>query len=162
MPQTSQNPLPHDLSPWGMFVAADIVVQAVMLGLLFAAVLTWVVWLAKTWELRGANRQARAALTALRQASSLAEAGDDLAVLHLTQVNYKTGAVHDMAALTAAAQAQRQGEGDRRAEQGGDNPGGMADEAKVVEEPVVEQPTAVVVPSEEPPAVSPLRATTTS
>mgnify|MGYP002651340058 FL=1 len=77
MPQTSQNPLPHDLSPWGMFVAADIVVQAVMLGLLFAAVLTWVVWLAKTWELRGANRQARAALTALRQASSLAEAGDD-------------------------------------------------------------------------------------
>ena len=38
--------------------------------------------------------------------AAIAEAGDDLAVLHLTQVNYKTGAVHDMAALTAAAQAQ--------------------------------------------------------
>lgn len=38
--------------------------------------------------------------------AALAEAGDDLAVLHLTQVNYKTGSVHDMAALTAAAQAQ--------------------------------------------------------
>ncbi len=38
--------------------------------------------------------------------AALAEAGDDLAVLHLTQVNYKTGRVHDMAALTAAAQAQ--------------------------------------------------------
>lgn len=38
--------------------------------------------------------------------AALADAGDDLAVLHLTQVNYKTGRVHDMAALTAAAQAQ--------------------------------------------------------
>ena len=31
--------------------------------------------------------------------------GDDLAVLMLTHVNYRTGAMHDMAALTAAAQA---------------------------------------------------------
>lgn len=38
--------------------------------------------------------------------AAIAAAGDDLAVLHLTQVNYKTGRVHDMAALTAAAQAQ--------------------------------------------------------
>ncbi|MCX7298066.1 MAG: tonB-system energizer ExbB, partial [Hyphomicrobiales bacterium] len=33
--------LPRDLSPWGMFVAADIVVKAVMLGLAFASVLSW-------------------------------------------------------------------------------------------------------------------------
>ncbi|MDQ0349957.1 hypothetical protein J2S76_004413, partial [Ancylobacter vacuolatus] len=31
-------PLPHDLSPWGMFLAADWVVKAVMIGLAFASV----------------------------------------------------------------------------------------------------------------------------
>ena len=35
---------PHDLSVWGMFVAADWVVQAVMVGLVFAALLTWAVF----------------------------------------------------------------------------------------------------------------------
>ena len=39
--------LPRDLSPWGMFMAADIVVKAVMVGLAFASVLTWTIWLAK-------------------------------------------------------------------------------------------------------------------
>ena len=32
--------LPQDLSPWGMFVSADVVVKAVMIGLAFASVLT--------------------------------------------------------------------------------------------------------------------------
>src|SRR3569832_1148918 len=35
--------LPRDLSPWGMFMAADIVVKAVMVGLAFASVLTWTI-----------------------------------------------------------------------------------------------------------------------
>ena len=39
--------LPRDLSPWGMFMAADIVVKAVMIGLVFASVLTWTIWFAK-------------------------------------------------------------------------------------------------------------------
>ncbi len=69
--------LPHNLSPWGMFVAADVVVQVVMLGLLFAALLSWIVWLAKSWELRGARRKAQAALTVLRSSASLDAAGDD-------------------------------------------------------------------------------------
>ncbi len=43
--------LPHDLSPWGMFLSADIVVKAVMIGLAFASVLTWTIWLAKAIEL---------------------------------------------------------------------------------------------------------------
>ena len=38
--------LPRDLSPWGMFVNADIVVKAVMVGLVFASLLSWTVWLA--------------------------------------------------------------------------------------------------------------------
>jgi biopolymer transport protein ExbB len=44
--------LPRNLSPWGMFVGADIVVKAVMVGLAFASLVTWTVWLAKTIELR--------------------------------------------------------------------------------------------------------------
>jgi len=37
--------------------------------------------------------------------AAIAEAGDDFALVHLTQVNYKTGLVHDMAAITRAAHA---------------------------------------------------------
>ena len=33
--------LPRDLSPWGMFTSADIVVKAVIIGLAFASVVTW-------------------------------------------------------------------------------------------------------------------------
>ena len=33
--------LPRNLSPWNMFVNADIVVQAVMVGLAFASLVTW-------------------------------------------------------------------------------------------------------------------------
>ena len=42
--------LPRNLSPWNMFVNADIVVQAVMVGLAFASLVTWTIWLAKTIE----------------------------------------------------------------------------------------------------------------
>ncbi len=53
---------PHDLSVWGMFVAADWVVQAVMVGLVFAAVLTWGVFAAKSLELAATVRRQRQAL----------------------------------------------------------------------------------------------------
>ena len=58
--------LPRDLSPWGMFMSADIVVKAVMIGLAFASVVTWTVWLAKTIELSWpARRGCAQALQAL-------------------------------------------------------------------------------------------------
>src|SRR5258707_14543140 len=38
--------LPRDLSVRGMFLNADPVVKAVMIGLVFASVVTWTVWLA--------------------------------------------------------------------------------------------------------------------
>jgi biopolymer transport protein ExbB len=66
--------LPRDLSPWGMFVAADIVVKAVMIGLVFASVLTWTIWFAKTIELMAARRRLRAAIDALNAARSWSEA----------------------------------------------------------------------------------------
>ena len=66
--------LPHDLSPWGMFTGADLVVQAVIVSLAFASVLTWTVLLAKSLELLAATRRQHAALTAVDAARSLADA----------------------------------------------------------------------------------------
>src|SRR5262245_17789002 len=57
--------LPRDLSPWGMFMSANIVVKAVMIGLIFASVVTWTISLAKGIEVLLAKRKARAALRAL-------------------------------------------------------------------------------------------------
>ena len=68
--------LPHNLSPWGMFVGADVVVQAVMVGLAIASVLTWTVALAKSVELAAAGRAARGLLGRITAARSLCEAGE--------------------------------------------------------------------------------------
>ena len=73
-PPPSPLTLPRDLSPWGMFMAADIVVKAVMVGLAFASVLTWTIWFAKAFELLAARRQLRRAIEALNEARSLADA----------------------------------------------------------------------------------------
>ena len=66
--------LPRNLSPWGMFLNADIVVKAVMVGLAFASLVTWTVWLAKTIELRSARRLALRRIRMLEAGDSLAEA----------------------------------------------------------------------------------------
>jgi biopolymer transport protein ExbB len=66
--------LPRDLTPWGMFMATDVIVKTVMIGLVFASVLTWTIWLAKTLELIGARRRLARAHEVLESARSLAEA----------------------------------------------------------------------------------------
>jgi biopolymer transport protein ExbB len=66
--------LPHDLSPWGMFMAADWVVKAVMIGLAFASLVTWTVWLAKSLEIAGARARARRGLKHIVAAASLPDA----------------------------------------------------------------------------------------
>ncbi|MDI1344693.1 MAG: tonB-system energizer ExbB [Pseudolabrys sp.] len=68
--------LPRDLSPWGMFVAADIVVKAVMLGLAFASVLSWTIWFAKAIELMAARRKLRHAIDARARARNWDEAAE--------------------------------------------------------------------------------------
>jgi biopolymer transport protein ExbB len=71
----SPNPLlPHNLSPWGMFLNADIVVKAVMVGLAFASLVTWTVWLSKTIELRIATRLARRQIWMLEAGGSFPDA----------------------------------------------------------------------------------------
>ena len=67
--------LPRDLSPWGMFMAADIVVKAVMVGLAFASVLTWTIWFAKAIELMTARRRMRAEILSLVQVRTWNEVG---------------------------------------------------------------------------------------
>jgi biopolymer transport protein ExbB len=66
--------LPRELTPWGMFWSADIIVKLVMLGLTLASVLTWTIWLVKTFELLSARRGLDRAQQALTTARSLAEA----------------------------------------------------------------------------------------
>jgi biopolymer transport protein ExbB len=66
--------LPRDLSPWGMFMSADIVVKAVMVGLAFASVLTWTVWLVKAYELFTLKRRLRAGIAELADCRTLAQA----------------------------------------------------------------------------------------
>ena len=69
------NPLlPRNLSPWGMFMHADIVVKAVMIGLAIASLATWTIWLAKTVELRVAKRRARRRMKMLESGRHLAGA----------------------------------------------------------------------------------------
>ncbi len=73
--------LPRDLSPWGMFLNADPLVKAVLIGLASASVATWTVWLAKTIELTRARRNVRGALRVLIAARRLPEAVDRLATI---------------------------------------------------------------------------------
>jgi biopolymer transport protein ExbB len=70
--------LPRDLTPIGMFMAADKIVKTVMIGLALASVLTWSVWLAKTIELAGAKRRLRRDLAIVEQALSLRQSCDEL------------------------------------------------------------------------------------
>jgi biopolymer transport protein ExbB len=68
--------LPQDLSPWAMFLHADIIVKAVMIGLALASLVTWTVWIAKTLELRSARAAARRGLRLLAQCVTLSQAYD--------------------------------------------------------------------------------------
>ncbi len=77
LPAGDRSDIPHDLSPWGMFMAADWVVKAVMIGLAFASLMTWTVWLAKTLELMGARARAGRTLKVIRNAPTLADAVND-------------------------------------------------------------------------------------
>jgi biopolymer transport protein ExbB len=80
--------LPHELTPIGMFMAADSIVKAVMIGLALASVVTWSVWLAKTIELLGARSKLVRDLHSVEGVRSLDAAnkilhrsGSDIAIL---------------------------------------------------------------------------------
>ncbi len=66
--------LPHDLSPYGMFMQADWVVKTVMIGLAMASLLTWIIFVAKTIELSIAKAKVRNAVREIVSSHSLSEA----------------------------------------------------------------------------------------
>jgi biopolymer transport protein ExbB len=71
--------LPRDLTPWGMYLDADPVVKAVLIGLAIASMVTWTVWLTKTVDIVWSRRQIGAALRKLGAAASMDEAMELLA-----------------------------------------------------------------------------------
>lgn len=97
--------LPQALSPWGMFMAADVVVKGVMIGLAFASLVTWTIGLAKFLEGMFARRQLRRGLKAVL-------AAEDLSALAIT-LGQRGGAAglmvraaqHEVAASAAAIDA---------------------------------------------------------
>jgi biopolymer transport protein ExbB len=74
----SRAQLPQDLSPWGMFEDADRLVKVVLIGLAFASLVTWTVWLAKTLELRNARNEVHQDLRILSSSATLAQAHEQL------------------------------------------------------------------------------------
>jgi biopolymer transport protein ExbB len=64
----------HELSPWSMFMSADIVVKGVIIGLVFASLITWTVAIAKTVELSMLRGRVVRALRKIADSRSLAEA----------------------------------------------------------------------------------------
>jgi biopolymer transport protein ExbB len=64
----------RELSPWSMFLSADVLVKAVIVGLTFASLATWTILLAKSIQLSSARRQLGAALQRIVDIRSLNDA----------------------------------------------------------------------------------------
>ncbi|MDN4982812.1 tonB-system energizer ExbB [Bradyrhizobium arachidis] len=73
-PKAGIAPAMKELSPWVMFMSADVIVKAVMIGLAFASLVTWTVFIAKSIELSVASAKLRSALKKIAEVRSLAEA----------------------------------------------------------------------------------------
>ncbi|WP_439924954.1 tonB-system energizer ExbB [Nitrobacter sp. JJSN] len=84
-PVKAEAVMSYELSPWSMFMSADVLVKFVMMGLAFASLVTWTICIAKMVELSLARRDLGAALTKISESRSLAEAqmalGDKNSVL---------------------------------------------------------------------------------
>lgn len=74
LPGPTGTALPHDLSPWSMFMAADVVVKSVMIGLALASLATWTIFLVKITELHRARRRVRRLAAVLQDCHSLRDA----------------------------------------------------------------------------------------
>ena len=70
-PAWAQEQAVRNMSPWGMFLEADALVQAVMIGLFLASVVTWTIWLVKNVEMALVRRRVAVSLTRLAAAPSL-------------------------------------------------------------------------------------------
>lgn len=79
----------HDLTPWGMYKNADIIVKIVMIGLLLASLATWTIFIAKLTELTLAKKRLRKEMASLNGAKTLKQAcsiSDQFAKNSLTNI----------------------------------------------------------------------------
>ena len=73
-PLANTGHMPRDLSPWSMFLSADVVVKAVMVSLGFASLVTWTIFFAKLVQLARARHRLGRALARIADARTLAAA----------------------------------------------------------------------------------------
>ncbi|MEX5409512.1 tol-pal system-associated acyl-CoA thioesterase [Atlantibacter hermannii] len=71
-----------DLSVWGMYQHADIVVKMVMIGLILASVVTWAIFFSKSAELMSQKRRLKREQQLLAKARSLNDASEISASFH--------------------------------------------------------------------------------
>jgi biopolymer transport protein ExbB len=64
----------REVSPWAMFLSADVLVEAVMISLVFASVVTWTLFLAKWARLKLAQWRLSAVLGQILTARTVSEA----------------------------------------------------------------------------------------
>jgi biopolymer transport protein ExbB len=64
----------NELSPWSMFLSADVLVKAVMISLALASLVTWTIFLAKSAKLSFARWQLKRSLARISAAATLPEA----------------------------------------------------------------------------------------
>ena len=95
LPSPAAASLPHNLSAWNMFTAADVVVQTVMVLLVFASVVTWTVLIAKTLELMGARRSLKAGMAVLSSAQNLEQAAGHVHAGRSATVHLVTAALQE-------------------------------------------------------------------
>jgi biopolymer transport protein ExbB len=86
----------HELSPWSMFMNADIIVKAVMIGLAFASAVTWTVFLAKSFELSAAAARLKSSLRKIANARSLGEAQTVIGQKHGVVASLLAAALHEV------------------------------------------------------------------
>ena len=106
--EAAASPIGEDLSPWGMFMAADIVVKSVMAGLAFASLVTWTICFAKTLGILLAQRRLRRGLGIILTSSDLEAAGRALDGSRGPAAEMVAAARHEAA---ASRQAIRNGGG---------------------------------------------------
>jgi biopolymer transport protein ExbB len=88
-------PAMRELSPWSMFMSADILVKAVMTGLVLASLATWTIFIAKSVELSIARRKLGVALKKVGEARSLAEAQLALGERESVLSSFLAAAMHE-------------------------------------------------------------------
>jgi len=104
---SSTQPVLRELSPWSMFVSANILVQAVIVSLVFASLVSWTIFLAITMKLFIARRRLRRALERIRTARTLAEAQRNLGASSDLLSALLQAAVHEIRVSPESSDAAR-------------------------------------------------------